>query len=798
MQNGHVKVWLRRVLLALVGLLVIALLGLWLFLRGSLARLDGMQAVAGLNATVSVARDAHGVPLISGSDRRDVAYATGFVHAQDRFFQMDLLRRVAAGELAELFGPRAVGLDKSHRLHRFRARAGKALQALSPGDRQLLERYVAGVNDGLSGLAARPFEYALIGVAPRMWSAADSLLVIWAMYFDLQGSQESRELARGWLKEHSSADQLAFLLPQSTQWDAPLDADKVAAPDAAIPAAAPDWWAKPRAKDSRKVATAEFLDSVGSNNWALAGSRSKDGVAIVSDDMHLDIRLPNTWYRLALQFPEAGATLRIVGVSLPGAPIVVVGSNGHVAWGFTNSNGDYLDLIALDTDAGKPGLVRTPGGWETPVVHEEMILVKGAPAEKLLVRETSLGPLREVAGRSYVIHWVAHAAAAVNMNAKKLESAKTLADALAIAATMGIPAQNFVAGDDRGNIGWTIAGPLPRRAQTGLAATFPLAADDPAASWQGWLTPAEYPQVRNPDNGQLSTANSRQLMGAGADLLGDGGFDFGARSRQVRDDLTALGAKTDVKEVYGVTLDDRAIFLSGWRDRAIAALDAGAIAQHPQRAQFLQLLKSGWTGHASIDSAAYRITRGFMYALYDLLFDGANGELAKLDDRASMAAATSRWPVVLARLLDGRAPAWLPPQHASWQAVQVEAIDRVISDLTKDGKTLASATWGERNTAAIAHPLSAALPLLRRWLAVPADMLPGDSNMPRVAGRIFGQSERMTVSPGKEEEGVFNMPGGQSGHPLSPFFLAGHDAWVTGQTTPLLPGAAKHTLTFVK
>ncbi|MFD2271540.1 penicillin acylase family protein [Undibacterium arcticum] len=133
MQKGRVKVWFWRVLLALVGLLAIALLGLWLFLRGSLARLDGIQAVAGLNATVSVARDALGVPLISGSDRRDVAYATGFVHAQDRFFQMDLLRRMAAGELAELFGPHAVALDKSHRLHRFRARAEKGLAGAGAG-----------------------------------------------------------------------------------------------------------------------------------------------------------------------------------------------------------------------------------------------------------------------------------------------------------------------------------------------------------------------------------------------------------------------------------------------------------------------------------------------------------------------------------------------------------------------------------------------------------------------------------------------------------------------------------------
>ncbi|HEV7816044.1 MAG TPA: penicillin acylase family protein, partial [Janthinobacterium sp.] len=650
MRKSRVKIWCARLLLALLVWIAAALMGAWFFLRGSLAQLDGTHAAAGLGAGVSVMRDAHGVPTISGADRLDVAYATGFVHAQERFFQMDLLRRVAAGELAELFGVRAVGVDQSHRLHRFRARAELAVQALAPADRQLLERYSAGVNEGLASLASRPFEYALVGQAPRIWSPADSLLVIWAMYFDLQGGQEARELARGWLKDHDSAEQLAFLLPQSSQWDAPLDADKVAAPDAPIPAAAPAWWGKPNAEagaaarthpgrvrpGARQLAAAEFLDDVGSNNWAIAGSRSQDGAAIVSNDMHLGLQLPDIWYRLVLQFPQAGATRRVVGVSLPGAPVVVVGSNGHVAWGFTNSYGDYLDLVAVATDPARAGQVRTPAGWETPLVHEETILVKGAPAEKISVRETSLGPLREAGGRIYAVHWVAHEPPAVNINLRRMETVDTLADALAAAATFGMPAQNLVAGDDRGNIGWTIAGPLPKRApQGGQAVTFSLAAGAPAAgapaaAWQGWLAPADYPRVLNPPAGQLSTANSRQLMGPGADLLGDGGFDIGARNHQVREDLRLLGAKTDVRSVYGVALDDRAIFMADWRDRAIVALSDGAVAGHPQRAEFLQLLKSGWSGRASPDSAGYRLARGFEYALYDLFFDGLNGELATL------------------------------------------------------------------------------------------------------------------------------------------------------------------------
>jgi penicillin amidase len=799
-KHGGIRIWTMRILSGLAGLVAIALLAVWLYLRGSLARLDGTQSAAGLVAPVSVARDAHGVPLISGSNRLDLAYATGFVQAQDRFFQMDLLRRVGAGELAELFGPRAVPLDKLHRLHRFRARAEPALSTMPADDRRLLDRYVAGVNDGLNALSVRPFEYALAGMAPRAWSAADSLLVVWAMYFDLQGNMEGRELARGWLKDHSSAEQLAFLLPESSQWDAPLDAAEVAQQAVPIPATAPAWWGMRSGGELATAARDDLLDSVGSNNWALAGSRSKDGAAILSDDMHLGIQLPNTWYRLALQYPDAGgAARRIVGVALPGAaPLVVVGSNGHVAWGFTNSSGDYLDLVALGVEAGRPGQVRTPAGWETPSSHTEAILVKGAPAEQLVVRETSLGPVREAGGRSYAVHWVAHENGALNLNPGKLESAATLDEALAIAATIGIPAQNFVAADDKGNIGWTIGGRLPRRAQPGVAATFPLPAEGPVSSWQGWLAPEEYPKVVNPANGQLATANSRQLMGPAGELIGDGGYDLGARTRQVRDGLAALGPRTDLTGAYSITMDDRAIFLSGWRARAISALDASALDKQPARAEFLRLLQTSWNGRASVDSVGYRLTRAFMWAMYELLYDGANGEMAGLDNKASVAAATARWPVVVARLLDQQPAGWLPPAYPSWQALQLAAIDKVIADITGDGKTLASATWGERNTATIAHPFGAVLPWLRRWLAAPADMLPGDAHMPRVAGPRFGQSERMTVSPGKEEQGIFNMPGGQSGHPLSPFFLLGHEDWVAGTPTPLLPGPAKYTLTFVK
>jgi penicillin amidase len=800
-RGRRIALWLTALA---AGLLALAVLGSWLFLRASLPQLDGKRAAPLLSGTVTVARDANGVPIISGASRLDVAYATGFVHGQERFFQMDLLRRSAAGELAELFGPKALPLDRAHRLHRFRARAAEVLAHLAPEQRLFVERYAAGVNDGRIALGARPFEYALLGAAPRAWTPADSLLVVWAMYIDLQGNQEPRELARGWLARHASAQQLAFLLPEASSWDAPLDAPDVALAPPPVPSSAPEWWGRKDAVPPRQLAGVGFADAVGSNNYALAGTRSASGAAIVSDDMHLGLQLPNIWYRLALRFPdEKGRQRRVVGVSLPGAPpLVIVGSNGHVAWAFTNSYADTLDLMRLAVDPEHVGQVRTPAGWETPAMHPETILVKGEAPERITVRETSFGPIREAGGEQYAVHWVAHSPQALNLEHLKLETSTTLIDALAAAAADGIPAQNIVAGDDRGNIGWTVAGALPRRELEGrgLALTFPLSfpltPDSGPHTWSELLAPGAHPRVVNPPDGQLVTANSRQLAGPNAQVLGDGGFDLGARARQLGDDLRRLGGKADVPTMFRASLDDRALYVQGWRERALAALDPHALGGHPARAEFRRMLQESWDGHASKGSVGYRLAQQFRWSLYELVFAGANAEMAKLDPRAGIALATSRWPAVLARLLDERPAAWLPPGCASWQELQLAAVDRAILEVTKDGTPLQQATWGARNTAAIVHPIGTALPMLKRWLGAPPDQLPGDANMPRVAGPKFGQSERLTVSPGREEEGLFDMPGGQSGHPLSPWFLRGHEDWVRGTPTPLLPGPAQHTLVF--
>jgi hypothetical protein len=353
----------------------------------------------------------------AAGDRGDVAFATGFVHAQERFFQMDLLRRAGAGELAALLGKALLPVDRERRIHRFGARAGVALAALPEGDRVLLERYAAGVNAGLSGLAARPFEYGVLRATPRPWVAQDTLLVVWAMYFDLQEEQLHRVFSRGWLRDQgTTAEQLAFLLP----------------PRAATTRRSMRRRSTPRPRRCRhrrrpgsasrrrpRVALLEDVGDaeVGSNNWVVAGARSKSGAAIVANDMHLTLRLPHIWYRAAMELESAGAPLRrLVGVTLPGTPALVAGSNGQVAWGLTNSYGAYLDLLELEPDPKDanryrlPATMRGASGDEWGLVRtvEERIAVAGADDVVLPVRETAFGPVWERGGRRYAVHWVAH------------------------------------------------------------------------------------------------------------------------------------------------------------------------------------------------------------------------------------------------------------------------------------------------------------------------------------------------------------------------------------------------------
>jgi penicillin amidase len=760
----------------------------WLALRASLPVLDGTVRGNGLSANVTVDRDALGVPTISGVDRSDLAYATGFLHAQDRFFQMDLLRRAAAGELAELFGPAALDLDRRHRLHQFRKRAAAVLAAASADERRLIERYTRGVNDGLNALSVRPFEYLMLRLTPSPWRPEDSVLVVYSMYFDMQYSELESTLARALLRERLPQDMFAFLLPDATHWDAPLDQAKSPSVDMpALPTAKPDWQGPLAASAAQR----EDIAIAGSNGWAVDGAHSRRGAALIADDMHLALRLPNTWYRLSLVYPDAsGKPRRVTGVSLPGTPAIVVGSNGRVAWGFTNSSGHYLDLVALDDDIMASRRYHDAGGSEEQATQQvERIAVKGAPAVDFPIIETRWGPAMEAANKVYAVRWVAHDPNAVNLHLLHMEDADSVKAAIKVGQTSGIPTQNLVVADADGHIGWTLAGPLPRRSAPtdGL----PVSGRDDR-TWSGYLMPDEYPAKIDPSLGRLWTANNRQLSDRDQDKIGGKDADMGARASQIRDDLL-MSDNFDERALLAIQLDDRALWIGLWRQLLLDTLDDAALAGRSERAE-LKRLVAEWNGRADADAAGYTLVRSFYWSMYDAWFSGLDAELRRVRPAAGYRLASRRTEAVMEILADKRA--WIPPGMTDWRAFLLNRIDAVIAQATRDGAQLQDAQWGVTNRAGIAHPLARFLPLLRSWLAVPPDPLPGDVNMPRVQGPEQGASERMVVAPGHEEAGIFHMPGGQSGHPLSPFFLAGHEAWVRGDPSPFLPGPAAHHLVF--
>lgn len=785
---------LKRLLFTLLIVFVAAVLAVWLLVRASVAKLDGTVAATVIKAPVTIERDALGTATLHGSNRNDVAYALGFVHAQERYFEMDLMRRAAAGELSELVGGAALSMDKERRPFRMRARSAAVLAATRADDRAALDAYRDGANAGLAALGGRPWEYWLLGSAPQPWTTADCILVLDAMFFDLIDSTNARELGFSKIRAALPESVYKFLSTAGGPWDAPLLGPPLPYP--ALPPATDIDISKVDAKLLRVPAAKMEGKIPGSNSFAVNGALTSTHAALVANDMHLNLRVPNIWFRARLTYPNprrAGENIDLIGVTLPGVPALVAGSNRHVAWAFTNSYGDWTDWVRVELDPNDKMRYRDAAGWQALTVTREVIKVHGAADETLEVRDTRWGPIlgEDADGKPLALAWTLLQPESLNTEIAHLDIAETVDEAIETANRAGMPPQNFVVGDRAGNIGWTIAGRIPKR-EGNYDPLLPADWSQPGTGWNGWLDPAEYPRLPNPPAQRIWTANARTLDFQSADFthLGDGGYDLGARARQIRDDLKAkqLFAPDDM---LAIQLDDRALLLRHWHDLLIKAL--ASVADSPGVVE-ARKFAADWNEHADPASVGYRLARAFRNEVIDTVLDGFAAAVRMKFDDFKMPRLAQAESIVDAILLQQPAHL-LPPGYESWDDLMRKCAERATKTLAEKDGGLAARTWGESNTAKIAHPLSAAVPGLGKLLDMPADPLAGDSNMPHVSAASFGASERFAVEPGHEEYGYFHMPAGQSDNPLSPFYGAGHEDWVKGRATPFLPGASKYTLT---
>ena len=777
-------------MLSAISCVVVIAALLWLGFRASLPTLDGHAALAGLSAPVTIQRDALGVPTLTAIDRNDLARALGYAHAQDRFFQMDLMRRAAAGELAGLLGPGVLPLDRRLRLHRFRTTAHAVVTALDPAHRSLLDAYVAGVNAGLASLRSRPFEYWLLQTQPRPWVAEDSVMSVHAMFLQLQDPQGHAQLQRGLLRAALPAAAARFLDAGAPEWEAAADGSPM--PEPVVPGIA-DFDLRTR----RDLPVAlpddvlQQLGGIGSNNWAVAGSRTATGAALVANDMHLGFRVPNIWYRARLL--QSGANgIDVTGVTLPGAPLVVAGSNGSVAWGFTNSYGQFESVIRLVPVSGDADAYQTAAGPQRLRYVDERIAVKGGATETLRVALTLWGPVmgKDWEGQRYALAWTAHDPDAVNLNLSTLEHVKSVDEALQAAASFGIPGQNLMLGDKAGHIAWIIGGRLPLR--SAVEADLPQLSTEPHVGFSGWLAPTEQPRIVDPAEGLLWSANARVIGGDAALRIGDDGMDRGARAAQIHTDLHSTALPVTPAASLKVQLDDRSLFLDRWRDLLSELVERRSAAGDHHYDDVRTVLKT-WSGHALPADAAYRLVHAFRAQLQARVYFMLIGPARKLaPDFAFEIPSAFEGP--LWRLVRQRPLHLLAAQYADWDALLLEAL--IASEHLPAGYvSLSACTWGHVNAVHVAHPLSRALPALAGLLDMRVAVVPGGhADMPRVQGVDYGASERFSVSPGHESEGYFHMPGGQSGHPLSPFYRGDFEAWAQGTPTPFLPGTAVHSL----
>ncbi|QBJ61600.1 penicillin acylase family protein [Pseudoalteromonas sp. DL-6] len=754
---------IKRLLLVVVVLALAGTAIVYGVLTLSLPTLDGKGRSDAVTQPVKVARDTLGQAVITAATRHEAAYGLGYAHGQDRFFQMDLLRRNAAGELSELFGKAALALDKKMRFHQLRKRSQAILKTLPEADKQLLKSYAQGVNEGLAQVGYPSFEYLLTGAEQQPWQSEDSLLVIFSMYLDLQTATFERDQALIQIQQQYGAKMVEFLT-QPSQYQAALDGSVLTPYTQTIPQLPTQSLA------AIKTITANL--EVGSNNWAVTADLTNTQAAMLSDDMHLSMAVPVIWYRAQLNYTHDNQAYQVTGVSLPGAPAIVVGSNNKIAWGFTNGYIDTADWVAL-TDSSKT--------WQV----NEVIALPNGNSETYPLTLSEYGPVKYINNQPYALSWAAHQPYAVDMQLLQLEQAETVDDALNIASNVGIPVQNLMVVDSQGSAAWKHMGGIPARTAPSELA---INENEYSATWQ--QNEVIRPFVKNPQSGRLWTGNSRVVSAEDNARFGNGGYALGARATQIRDRLFEK-QRFNESDFYQLQLDNQARFLMPWH-----ALLLEQLKKQPARYKDHINALENWQQCACPQSIGYTLVKTYRDELINILFSSIETTLNQQDGTLKYVKRDLE-PAVW-QLIKAQPTSWVNPQFTNWEQQLQGAFEQTLTQLTaKFGSNMQNWQWGKVNELTIEHPFAKQIPILSKLLNMPTAPGFGDSYMPAVQKRGFGASQRFIAQPGHLESAILTVPGGQSGHPLSEFYRAGFDEYVEGKHTPLLPQTFMHQIEIV-
>ena len=836
----------------LVVLLVVVVVGVaagvgalaWITTR-SMPETTGTLAVPGLDAGVTVARDGAGFAHITATTPHDLFVAQGFVHAQERMWQMEVWRRISAGRLSEVFGAGSLDDDRYIRTLGWRGAAERDLAALSADTRAVLDAYAAGVNAWLDanrgdlGLA-----FVITGTTPEPWTVLDSLTWGKVQAWNLGGNMDSelfRFLADAKLGDPSRTDEL-FAVREFAPVIVPTpNIGSVGAPsDAAVLAAGQSLGEAPQLTADEAAAWQDVaaiggdllrlagLDGsagglasdhgIGSNNWVVAPSKSTTGGALLANDPHLGISMPSIWFVNGLHCAtvDEACPFDVAGVSFPGVPGVVLGHNARIAWGATNADPDVQDLVIETVDPADPTRYLGPDGTSLPfTVRTEEIAVSGGEPVSLEVRETVHGPIlndvdkRLVDSPLLALRWSAiHPDAAPDRTYEailRLNTATDFDDFRAALSRYGSPAQNFVYADVDGHIGYQLPGLVPVRSDPGDRGDRPVEGSTGDGEWRGWIPYDELPWALDPVDGWIVTANNAVVDTGYARFIGQE-WDPGYRAERIIDLINDHAQDGLTVPEMGLIQTDTAPL----RARDVVLWLDPALPDTPDGFTIADRIAT-WDGRCTLDSTGCAAYMAWEYRILRDVFDDELGPLAR-----DYVGSPWSW-VALEQLIEDPESAWwddtTTPAVETAEDIARRAMDEAGAELraafgepdTWDWARLHTATFKEAtigtgsgigplewyfNQGPVAVPGAAGAVNNSYYRLSRAYPDPTDPEFePLGIDQLFTvtnlPSYRLLVDLSDLDGAQIVITTGQSGHPFAPHYHDQIDAWRNGATLPL-------------
>ncbi len=788
-----------RILIATVVAVALILLGatgyLYFVARSALPQMDGSLAVRGLSAPVTVTRDPRGVPAIDAKSLDDLFFAQGYVTAQDRLWQMDVMRRFAGGEIAEIIGPALLEHDREQRILGLRAVARKAVQTLPSPDRSYFEAYTRGVNAFIETHRDRlPIEFRLMGYKPTPWTTEDSLVIGGRLIQDLNHYSYRSALEREKILAKLGPELTADLYVNTSWRDRPptaksrrieeLTPHKQGSDDDEDDDGPDSNIARHLPVPAMSATTPRPTLVPGSNNWVVSGAHTVTGKPMLSNDMHLNHQMPNLWYEAHLHSGDYD----VIGVTLPGLPFVIVGHNRRVAWGFTNVGPTVEDLY-VETFNGQ-GEYQTPKGWQLPEHRIETIRVKGKLDVAVDVVLTRHGPVITdlIPGetRKIALHWTLYDS--MSNPFFTINSAQNWDEFVHALSTWDAPAQNTMYADVDGHIGYHATARIPIR-KTGDG-SLPVSGADDDHEWTGYIPFEKLPSVYDPPSGILATANGRITPNKYPYSVSTE-WDAPWRTERIYRVLES-GKKFSASDMLSLQTDVYSAFDRFCAERFVYALDH--VKNPSKRAQQARELMRDWDGRQTIESAAATMENRALHELYRLILEPKLGPATKStkENEDHLQAGPLSWKdyhwfmssIWMENVLVKQPKRWLPQEYESYDALLAAAVEEAVSR-PEAPQDIAQWRWGKFSPIDIENPVLSRLPLIGHWTGPGLNDQSGGSYTVKQVGRMFGPSERYTADLSNFDQSTLNTVTGQAGNFLSPHYMDQWKAWYEGTTFPL-------------